>query len=197
MDVLIQLIGAVAWPLAALAIVLILRKDLGNLLGRVSKVRYKELEAEFRETLKEIAGTTEEASLETPEPGELDAWNPPLAERKKELYALAHVSPRAAILEAWIDVESQIRRSAEYLNVDAGGDPVTVFSSVAAKSKRLTPSYPKHVRELRKLRNLAAHEPQLPVEKAEAMRYVTLALELAASIDSLTNPAHAHHFREE
>jgi hypothetical protein len=196
MDLLVQLIVGLAWPLVVFGIVVVLRKDLTNLIGRVSKVRYKELEAEFHETLKQIAEKPEQSRAQTRESGEFDAWNPPLTARKKELHELAHMSPRAAILEAWIDLESQIRRSANYLDLVSTGDSLSVFEAVAEKSKRFTPSYLKHVRELRKLRNLAAHEQQLSLPEGEAMHYVTVALELAASIDAFTNPEHSHHLRD-
>ena len=196
MDLLVQLIVGLSWPLVVFGIVVLLRKDLTNLIGRVSKVRYKELEAEFHETLKQIAERPQQSGEQLPKPGEFDAWNPPLAARKGELYELAQISSRAAILEAWIDLESQIQRSAKYLDLTSTGDSVKVFEGVVEKSKRFTPSYLKHVRELRKLRNLAAHEQQLSLPKEEAMHYVTAALELAASIDAFTNPEHSHHLRD-
>jgi len=193
MDFVVQLIIGLGWPVAAVVIVLLLRKEVANVIGRLSKVRYKELEAEFRETLQEIEA---KPSPSVPEPEEFDDWNPELKDRKKELYTLAHISPRAAIMESWLDVESQIRRSAGYLHLDATGDVVTLVDKIREKLKRVPKSMAARVRELRKLRNVAIHETQLNLPQKEVMQYVTIAVHLAATLDSVTNPAHSHHFRD-
>lgn len=193
MDVVVQLIGVLAWPAAAVVIVLLLKRPLSEAFGRLSKLRYKELEAEFRETLRQLEAPP---SPSMPEPEEFDDWNPQLRDRKNELYKLAHMSPRAAIMEAWLDVEAQVRRSAGYLDLDPAGDVASLVEKMRDKLKRVPGSLPGRIRELRKLRNVAVHETQLGLPLNEVMQYVFVAEHLAATLDSVTNPAHSHHFRD-
>ena len=168
-------------------------KGLGKLVGRLSKVRYKELEAEFRETLKQIEATSEQTAPE-PDSDEFDDWNPELRDRKKELYGLARVSPRAAIMEAWLNLESQVRRSAGYANIDATGDVATLVVRIGDKLARVPKSMAARIRELRKLRNVVVHEPGLNLPASQVMEYVQIAAHLAATLDGVTNPAYSHHF---
>jgi hypothetical protein len=51
--------------------------------------------------------------------------------------------------------------------------------------------YAAAVEEVRRLRNLAAHEPEFALSEAEANGYVYYTLDLAASIELLTAARHA------
>ena len=194
MDLLVQLLVGVAWPLSIFGIVLLLRKDLASVIARLTKLRYKDLEAEFNETLRKIEAP-QAIQLPPAEVEEQEAGHP-LAERKKELYALAAASPRAAVLESWINLEAQIRRSAEYLQVEPKRDVLSVLTALSQKSKRVSPGFAEAVKALRQLRNVATHEPNLSLSEGEAIEYVSRALDVAASLDLFTNPAYRHHFRE-
>ena len=59
-----SIIGSLAWPLALVVIVLILRRQLVDILRRLKRLKYGEAEAEFGEKLEEV----EEDIAELPTP---------------------------------------------------------------------------------------------------------------------------------
>jgi len=81
MELLVQLVIGLAWPLSIFGIVLLLRKELTAVIGRLTKLRYKDLEAEFKETLRQIE-TTRPKQLAVRASDELEGWHP-LAELKE------------------------------------------------------------------------------------------------------------------
>ncbi len=99
MDVLsfvVQMTQALAWPVAAVVLALLLRRPLLGLLPLVQKLRYGPFELDFGRRVAELAVAAER---------ELPAEVPTNADEAARLTDLAQVSPRAAVLEAWLQVE--------------------------------------------------------------------------------------------
>ena len=93
-----ELVKATAWPLAAITIALIFRQQLRALLSRIRKGKVGPAEFEFEQEVKEL---TEQAPLQLPPP---QVGTPTVT--------LATTNPRAAILEAWLGIESSVHRLA-------------------------------------------------------------------------------------
>jgi len=92
-----SLATALAWPGAVLALALVLRKPLAELIPLLQRMKYRDFEMEFRRRVSEAreeAGVEDEASTEA-EPTPEEA----------RIIELAKVSPRAAVTEAWLWVE--------------------------------------------------------------------------------------------
>lgn len=104
------LTGHLAWPLSVLAIFLVIRKPLAGLIPLLVRLKYKDLEIDFSRRLEEI--TAEVESLPQPEATAL-----PRTAADDSLLALAETSPRAAILEARIRLESAAVSAARARNV--------------------------------------------------------------------------------
>jgi hypothetical protein len=90
---------------------------------------------------------------------------------------IAELSPRAAILEAWIDVEVAIYAAAKKAGLEVKG-PANAYSlarnlvSLGKVPHDIMPFFEK----LRRLRNNAAHLPDFVLDEIEANKYLDLAL---------------------
>jgi hypothetical protein len=90
-----NVIDAVAWPAAIVILFLALRRPFSNLIPLVTSLKYKDLELQFGSKLRHI----EEAKL----PEGREAATPPA--ESERMRRLAEISPRAAVLESWINIE--------------------------------------------------------------------------------------------
>jgi hypothetical protein len=131
----VEMIKALAWPIAVLIIVFMLRHPLTALFVGIKGVKYKGVELEFG---KELAKLEERAELIDEIPSELlmrpVQQVPPRqmqgAEEPLNAYVerLAAISPRAAITEAWRRVELAMREAAN--RTDSSSPPTASFKSL-------------------------------------------------------------------
>jgi len=112
-----NVIGSLAWPATVLAVVLLLRKKLVEMLPFIRKLKAGPVEAEFEREVKELRAEARE-SLPPPEPKLLET-------QSQRLYQLAQVSPRAAVIEAWQGVEFAAHRAV----LHRAGSPIPDMSS--------------------------------------------------------------------
>lgn len=176
-----ELVKALAWPVATLVIIIILRKPLLALLPLLTKFKWKDFEFEFG---KQIAEAQAEASTKLP----------PTTQTAKAslaagpLHALVQTSPRAAVLEAWIQVDSAARAAVARHELP---QPVQAYVStpklvsVLQSAKLIAPEQAGLVYDLRALRNQAAHAPDFALTNEAAQNYVELAGRLVDYLDSV------------
>lgn len=191
MEHLVTLITGVAWPITLLVFAYLFRKEISRGFSKLIRIKYKDFEAEFGETLKQIEDQVPEPELED----EGDIFNAALVQRRQEIRSLAAASPRVAILESWIELERALLTAAKNVNIPVDRGVHKVVNELVAL-KYLTPSYSKITDSLRRLRNMAVHEIEIELTQSAVDEYVYVALNLAASIDAHTNPEHSHHLRE-
>lgn len=184
MTELISLVSALAWPLTVIWLAHSFRNELRGLLHRLSKIKYKDAEATFEETLKTAEVQAASLPLAVPlplenapssEPSELDT-------RIAQLYRIAEVSPRAAILEAWALVEAAAGKSGF---VQGASRPLVnplLFVDWLIREGRIPAESAELMRTLKNLRNQAAHLPDWQVTFAEAERYLRLAAQISLLI---------------
>ncbi|WP_018863989.1 hypothetical protein [Thioalkalivibrio sp. ARh3] len=103
-----EFIKAIAWPLAFVFAVYLLKAPLTSLIPLMQRVKFKDLEVSFGQ---EVAALKEEAEES------LGPAHAPLKVSPK-VVKLAEVSPRAAVLEAWLDVEFTALEAAERRGVE-------------------------------------------------------------------------------
>jgi len=173
-----SVIESLAWPLVTGYCVYILRIPLGKLLERVSKLKYGELEAEFQERLSRIEPITNDTALIKQEEHS----------SKVALEDLPEISPRAAVLEAWIIVE---RAASEFCM--AHGLPLTLsyqgLFQLAKKNDLDIDAFQTAFQELRILRNKAVHASDTDITSATAKQYVKTANLVAAELSMRARPA--------
>ena len=96
-------ISTLAWPVTLIILFFIIRKELPKIAGSLRKVKYKDVELEFGAAIKAVA---EDVKDSVPLTQSKDIAGKSTNEIKSRLDAVAEIAPRAAILEAWIQVEA-------------------------------------------------------------------------------------------
>lgn len=166
LEFLASIVNSLAWPVLVGFCIYILREPAGKLLGRISKFKYRELEAEFREVLDEIKPigirNSDQTALKAPESASID------------LEDLAQISPRAAVMEAWLLVEKATEKFCEANNLPKTVSYQGFFRHSKEKNldiDHLQTAY----QEMRLLRNKAAHASDFEIEPGTAKDYLRAA----------------------
>ncbi len=181
MESIVGLIHAIVWPLTVFALAILFRREVRAVLARLSRLKYKELEATFDESLREVERIAPAVTLPPSEREmQIESLTPGAEER---LTRLVEISPRAAITEAWIEVESAILFVAEQLDIsNKDGIPQTRLVQMLHEKRIMDTEIVTTYNRLRLLRNEAVHSQDFPLSIAEAERYVNLAKGLAAFV---------------
>jgi hypothetical protein len=177
-----KLVEFLAWPGAVVLIVLILKKEIQRLLNLLRKVKAGPVEAEFEAGVEKL----EQLVVETPgEPMEYYA----LKERKLELMRVAEASPRAAVLEAWRDVEAAVLKlvNAKAVYIPEKNASVNTAARVLAKEGYFPADLVSHFYELRELRNKAAHSSDFNPTLETAAGYIELTARVRARLEAAAN----------
>lgn len=95
-----ELVKALAWPSSVIVLVFLLRKPIVELVPLMKKLKFKELEMEFSQEVKALKSEVKETSgVGTPTIIVSEPTN-------SKALDLLSFSTRAAIIEAWIEVEA-------------------------------------------------------------------------------------------
>lgn len=169
----VDLVAALAWPTALVWISYLFRREVRSLLSRVSRLKYKELEAKFDKKLLADA----EAQVLEAKGRELPALPAPdTLPKLEQLRRIAEISPRAAITEAWALVEVAAAEAGLVKGKTLSRlYPQTVVEHLAT-SGQLSEDSIGLLSKLRTLRNQAAHLPDFSISHDEAERYLGLAV---------------------
>lgn len=187
MDNLVKLIDALAWPVAILMLAFGFRTEFRKILGRMSKFKYKDVEATFEHELAQIETRSE---LYSESQKELPASTPAEKSGYAQLLRIAEVSPRAAITEAWREMELAVGQIAESMGMNSS-NPFNGLMALRSlvQQDRIDSSLLEDYNRLRKLRNHAAHADELEISQTEAERYAALAIEMAGFLKKFVKKA--------
>ncbi|MCY7297241.1 hypothetical protein [Alteromonas sp. a30] len=183
----IKLLDVAIWPATVLMLAFLFKGEVGKILTRMSKFKYKGIEASFDQELSIIEETTKETNkvLNEGSSHTRDSYNLTL----ERILQLADVSPRACVSEAWREVESvtiSLMHAYDY-------NPRNVQMSKVFRGIVHDNGYPwslyEDYRRLMKLRNQAVHAGDFDLSKEEAERYAMTAIDLAVFIDKLAKEA--------
>lgn len=174
-----EIIKSIAWPLTVLALVCLLRKPIIELIPLLRKLKWKELELEFKEKVTEVEAKAIEV---LPDVKPEDANDP---ETRTNL-DLVSISPRAAIIETWLSVESAARKAIGHI---PGARPLSAIhiQRQLRQSDILDPDTDRIFSDLRELRNRAAHHEDFKITEEEARRYTLVGMALARLITVKSN----------
>lgn len=168
-----SVIGAVAWPIAAVIIALAFRTQITGLLKRIKEASWGETKVSFSDQLDKVEAGARPLELTPDAPGLPQAQAPvPLGDRFQTLLA---ISPNLAILDSWADLERSLRNLAQQHNLTENIETMRPDQlALGLKSKgHLTVAAMKTVSEMRALRNRAAHSEDITA--ADALRFGELA----------------------
>ncbi|MFM4721127.1 hypothetical protein [Aeromonas bivalvium] len=174
-----EIIKAVAWPATAIVLVVLLRKPIVELIPLLRRLKYKELELEFSQEVSELKAEVEAIAKEK---GEVV---PSIAFTSSSLLNLVTFSTRAAIMEAWLEVESA---GVAVASSFWGQPPTETFRNMPRlgeyllQCKVIDEKQLAVFNKLRQLRNKAAHAQELNLSENDARSYIQLASDLAKHI---------------
>ena len=172
-----KMVDALVWPTVVIIVLLLFRTEVKARLTQLKSLKLRDVELQFETALKDV----ERASGALPGP----------APEQLAVSAARVVSPRAEIVEAWLELEAAVHRA--YDRLDAAQGMVSnqlVHRSASEMTRRLvqenclgSTTYD-IVRELQGLRNAAVHEKELPISAAEAERYARSCARLVLLLDN-------------
>lgn len=174
-----SIVTAIAWPLSVILIVWILRSPLYQLVPLIKKLKYKEFELEFNEVLKEIDPTSSGVSE-----SKIDEPKDPTIQR---FLQLTEISPRAAIVEAWLHVEAALIecgiRNGVFRDNNLPKNSVEAANLMLSK-EIISSNQAEGFKNLQLLRNKAVHSQELPELSEKTTReYVGKSLLLALNFN--------------
>jgi hypothetical protein len=171
------LVGHLAWPFLALIVFLSFRRQILARLPLLDRLAYKGLEMEFRKEL----GEAERVVRETDGLGRAAEGD----EAASELDRLADVSPRAALLEAWLGFEVTAPSTLQGLEPDLRvPHSFPKLLEALHRTELLTAEEVGVLRDLRELRNRAVHEADAQITSEQAKRYGAVLRNIAEIVAS-------------
>lgn len=180
-----SIIGSLAWPTAVVSIALIFRRAILKLLPDVSELEYGKFKVKFQKELAEVKEQADLAALPPAPPRHAlpKATKAPTGERNAaaDFVQLALASPRAAVLESWMQVEQELGRLTQGAGIITRAGTVGKLSTLEQRGL-LTAELSRVIENLRSLRNEAAHYPQFAPGVAEAIEYAQLADRVTAAL---------------
>lgn len=175
LSAIVELVKALAWPVSVFAMIFLLRKPIQGLIGsiREGRVKYKDLEFTFKRDLEEAR-----QSIELLPQQPVSALRAPAEPEISDLMALAQVSPRAAVIEAWTRLEAA---ATEFAQKHAPPDiakhrrPSVIFLEVLRRNDAIPAAVMTAIQKLRDIRNRTVHTPEFQPSVDDAEEYVLLA----------------------
>lgn len=172
-----KIIGAIAWPLAILIIVILFRSELKKVFLSITKLRYKEFEAEFGKKAEEFENR---AKSVTPHGEVLSSHKHKTSITDEFLDRLLVESPRIAVIEAFRMVEEAIRNTATFLNLGNSDNRGIRYTIRELERQNYISRETKNLfYEMRSVRNDLSHANGIELAEADARRFVNAAFLLA------------------
>jgi hypothetical protein len=186
-----SLVQSLAWPVAAVVIILIFRNGLSKRLGSLLSLTLPGgVEAKFSEDLNELEEKAEDAAphptdLDPSQPGGADLKNfgPPVPPPPEKDDRALKANPTGVVMEAWKSVESILRAAARRSKSD--GSLSNLYNTKALIQHLRTVGFLDDadvaaLEKARLMRNLAAHSED-PISPESAESFANISSKLAAN----------------
>lgn len=164
--------ASLAWPIALIAVFLIVRRPLMARLPDLESLEWKDFRFRFGRRVHELATQTRQALVDT------EAASAPPLDGERHRLQLAEISPRAAILEAWIELEGAAATALKQRGADVTRQELQQPSRLAdalVTAGLLGGAQAGLLSELRRLRNAAAHASDPKITADTAREFVGIA----------------------
>lgn len=174
-----EIVKSIAWPAVVVLSLFLLKKPITELIPLLRKLKYKELEMEFSEAVAELKA--ESASL----PSNVGTPTILPTSPQNRLLQLVNFSTRAAVMEAWLEVESAATATASSFWGQHPNETIRAYPKLGEyllQCKVIDTKQLEIFNKLKQLRNKAAHAEELNLSENDARSYVELAANLAAHI---------------
>jgi uncharacterized protein YutE (UPF0331/DUF86 family) len=183
---LVEVVKALAWPVTVLSVIYLLRNSLRELLGSIheGKLRYKDLEVVINRKLVEARSALGDKATASAEDKPIALDNP-----STKLLELAQQSPRAAVLESWLLVESAILKIAARLQPSESKlnkrSPYQLLGAVLQSSEVVPASVSTAISKLRDIRNQTVHASDYQPTVDDAEEFVLLSMAVVTDLESI------------
>ena len=175
-----NLITALAWPTATIAIVVLLRSEVAALLGRIKRIKHKDSEIDLASEINDASRKADKllshaADKKTPEQERLDR--------------LAEDSPRGAILDSWLSIEEAMSQYALRHGIESSNSHSPPYQRIQDIQMRnldvptLGHGIIDMLDKLRRIRNDAVHRTDADITTTVAKDYSALAVRVKAKLE--------------
>ena len=178
MEHFVNLVEAVAWPVSVVWVAYLFRGEITKLFGRVSSLKYKDMEANFEESLSEAEAKAAQVKVRDAIP------TPEAASELDQLLRISEISPRAAVVEAWTLIESAAIKTGLSTGTVIQRTNSKLILEYLESTGKFSPESLELIKKLRQIRNRVSHMPDTSVSQEEAERYLDLATKSASIIES-------------
>jgi len=176
MEYAVQIISALAWPLTVIIVSIMFRHEAKQIVARLSSLSYGEVKAEFKHDLMKIENAVDALDIGTANSGPQEQQNGESLSSYERLLRIAEISPRAAIMEAWRDIEVTTKKVTDAYGISVGGQIAGVKAIRELVRRGLLPESVVPIYErMRRLRSRAAHAADFAIDPEEAERYIDTA----------------------
>lgn len=162
-----KLIDSLAWPVAGVALGLIFRKRLLDLIPLLRRVKAGPLEAEFESATKQVLVNTTALVSKGHASGASDLVPRPRSEDAAEKMLTAELEPTATIIEGWSRLEAELLNFGRQIDIMV--DPLGSQNNASRKimdSDVLPYETRRLIQDLRQLRNKVAHADVIPTSES-------------------------------
>ncbi|MDN4262812.1 DUF4145 domain-containing protein, partial [Citrobacter freundii] len=175
MVIIAEIIKAIAWPIAAIWIAMLFKNEVRSLFGRVSQFKYKELEAQFEKGIETAKHQAQQLDHDKRKAFRKASINGVLT-TFEQFNRIALTSPRAAIIEYWLDLEAAVGAAAKKAGISNSNisNQVSQLIEMGHIPANVMPLF----HQLKDLRNQAAHMPDFSITVKGAQDYLESVLEL-------------------
>jgi Domain of unknown function (DUF4145) len=173
-NILVSVLDKIVWPLFIFIIIWPLRGSIRKRLESIKRAKYGDLELEFRNELEDTVVTA---------PNLFDVSTIGLDLSKNILektIEIVKVSPRAAIMEAWAELEQVIRKIGQTYEISSV-NIVELLKELNLK-QFINADERGAINNLRQLRNKATHTYLDDLSKETATEYCLVAIKLSESL---------------
>lgn len=180
-EFIVTLIDNMAWPTVAIVIFFVLRTQIGNLIGKIAHLKYKDLEVDFDELKKSVEAASSKLTenIVTQDSRDKQIYQ----SMEEQIMKSVETAPSASILLAWSAVETAMSSAVSRLAISAESpayrSPLHNIDALE-KGSKLSKEQIKLIHEMRMLRNKVAHEDQtrLNISETQARDYATASTEI-------------------
>ena len=176
-----EMMKALVWPATALIAVILLREPLFRLLRELKRLKWSNLEVKFDKEVVEVRTEARKTLPKAPLPPRSSDIN----DFETRLLNLVEVAPKAAVLDAWVEVEKEVLSLFRRKNISIESSPRVGPLGLAEALRRNELRDDHHLwlfNSLRQLRNTAAYEREEEVTEAGALQYISMASDLIRAL---------------
>jgi len=188
---LVQLVSALAWPFTVIIIAFMFRQEIRKIASRLSALSYGDMKAEFEKDLNKLERDAKELPVkESSTKVDHRKNDTQTLDSYERLSRISEISPRAAIMESWRDIEVTTKQVTDAYGISNDGQIAGVKAIRELVHQNLLPESVVTVYEqMRRLRGRAAHAADFTITPDEAKRYIDTAYQFHNTLLSLLQQA--------